>query len=209
MNTIGRHGMTLVISGPSGSGKSSLYHAVAPRAGNIEFSISCTTRQPREGERDGVDYHFITEEEFRRRIADGRFAEYADVHGHFYGTLKSELSSRTARGIDVLLDIDVQGAEQLRELARKDPEFRRTLEFVFIAPPSFAELEKRLRGRGTESEESLARRLRNARMEMERAKEYEYLIVNDDLAEAAERFLWLIRTLRLSIRRLNMEDFPL
>ena len=112
------------------------------------------------------------------------------------------------RGTDVLLDIDVQGAARLRELARNDPEFGRTLEFVFIAPPSFGELEKRLRGRGSETEESLARRLSNARMEMERAKEYEYLIVNDDLAAAAERFLWLIRSLRLSVKRLNMEKFP-
>ncbi|MBR2433951.1 MAG: guanylate kinase, partial [Lentisphaeria bacterium] len=102
--------MTLVISGPSGSGKSSLYKAVSPRLGGIEFSVSCTTRQPRAGEVDGKDYHFLTKEEFETRVSRGDFAEYAQVHGNYYGTLKSELSDRMVRGADVVLDIDVQGA---------------------------------------------------------------------------------------------------
>ena len=203
MNVPIRKGMTLVISGPSGSGKSTLYHAVAPLAGNIEFSVSCTTRAPREGERDGVDYYFIGRDDFEARVARGEFAEHAEVHGNFYGTLKSELSGRTARGADVVLDIDVQGADQLRDLARVDEDFRRTLEFVFIAPPSFAELERRLRARGTESEETLARRLANARREMLCADRYDYLIVNDDRAEAADRLLALIRSLRLSLKRMD------
>lgn len=206
MNDPKRKGMTLVISGPSGSGKSTLYHAVAPLAGGIEFSVSCTTRPPREGERDGVDYYFIRREDFEARVARGEFAEHAEVHGNFYGTLKTELSGRTDRGIDVVLDIDVQGAEQLRNLARTDENFRRTLEFVFIAPPSYAELERRLRSRGTESEETLARRLANAKREMLCAERYDYLIVNDDREAAAARLLALIRSLRLSVKRLNPGD---
>ena len=206
MNEWKRKGMTLVISGPSGSGKSTLYHAVAPLAGGIEFSVSCTTRAPREGEKDGVDYYFISREEFEARVARGEFAEHAEVHGNFYGTLKSELSGRTARGADVVLDIDVQGADQLRRLAREDEAFRRTLEFVFVAPPSYAELERRLRARGTESEETLARRLANAKREMQCADRYDYLIVNDNREEAADRLLALIRSLRLSLKRMDPGD---
>ena len=201
-----RRGMTLVISGPSGSGKSSLYKAVSQRLTGLEFSVSCTTRPPRQGERDGVDYHFIGREEFLRRVQAGDFAEYAEVHGNFYGTLKSELSGRMRRGTDVLLDIDVQGAARLRELARTDDEFRRSLEFIFIAPPSREELERRLRLRGTESEETLRRRLHNAEREMECIPDYDYLIVNDDLEEAAERFYSLIRSLRLSTKRLTRKE---
>ncbi len=198
--------MTLVISGPSGSGKSSLYKKAAPLLTGIEFSVSCTTRSPREGEKDGVDYHFITREEFDKRVAAGDFAEHAEVHGNCYGTLKSELSSRMERGADVLLDIDVQGAKQLRSLAAKDVKFRDTLEFVFISPPSREELEKRLRGRGSESEETLSQRLRNAAGEMACMKEYDYLIINDDLEEACRKFYELIRTLRLSLKRLETEE---
>lgn len=206
--TMERRGMTLVISGPSGSGKSSLYKAVSQRLTDLEFSVSCTTRAPREGERDGIDYHFIPREEFLRRAEAGDFAEYAEVHGNFYGTLKSELSGRMRRGVDVLLDIDVQGAARLRELAVRDEEFRRSLEFIFIAPPSAEELERRLRARGTESEETLARRLHNAVREMNCIPDYDYLIVNDDLGEAAERFYSLIRSLRLSTKRLIRKELP-
>ena len=202
-----RKGMTLVISGPSGSGKSSLYKAVSPRLGGIEFSVSCTTRQPRAGEVDGKDYHFLTKEEFETRVSRGDFAEYAQVHGNYYGTLKSELSDRMVRGADVVLDIDVQGAMQLRALAEQDPDFRKSLEFVFIAPPSYEELERRLRGRGSETEETLSKRLRNAREEMEYLPKYDYCIVNDELEAAADRMESLIRGLRLSVKRLTLEDF--
>jgi len=192
----GRTGMILILSGPSGSGKSSIYKAALGGIGGIEFSVSCTTRQPRPGEIDGRDYYFITREKFDSLVAENAFAEHAEVHGNCYGTLKSELLGRVRRGIDVLLDIDVQGAAQLRALCSDSSEFCNACEFIFIMPPSFEELERRLRARGTETEESILRRLANAKGEMEHAGEYDHIIVNDDLARAAQEFTNLILGLR-------------
>ncbi|MBR4254379.1 MAG: guanylate kinase [Lentisphaeria bacterium] len=192
----GRTGMILILSGPSGSGKSSIYKAALGGIGGIEFSVSCTTRRPRPGEVDGRDYYFITREKFDSLVAENAFAEHAEVHGNCYGTLKSELLDRVRRGIDVLLDIDVQGAAQLRRLCSDSSEFCNACEFIFIMPPSFEELERRLRARGTETEESILRRLSNAKGEMEHAGEYDHIIVNDDLARAAQEFTDLILGLR-------------
>ena len=191
-----RTGMILILSGPSGSGKSSIYKTALGGIGGIEFSVSCTTRQPRPGEVDGRDYYFITREKFDSLVAEDAFAEHAEVHGNCYGTLKSELLDRVRRGIDVLLDIDVQGAAQLRALCSDSSEFCQACEFIFIMPPSFEELERRLRARGTETEESILRRLANAKGEMEHAHEYDHIIVNDDLARAAQEFTDLILGLR-------------
>ena len=200
MNTVsdapGRTGMILILSGPSGSGKSSIYKAAIGDLGGIEFSVSCTTRQPRPGEVDGRDYYFITRERFDALVAENAFAEHAEVHGNCYGTLKSELLGRVRRGIDVLLDIDIQGAAQLRALCSDSSEFCEVCEFIFIMPPSFEELERRLRARGTETEESILRRLANAKGEMEHAGEYDHVIVNDDLARATGEFIGLVRDLR-------------
>ena len=192
----GRTGMILILSGPSGSGKSSIYKAAIGDLGGIEFSVSCTTRRPRPGEVDGRDYYFITREKFDALVAENAFAEHAEVHGNCYGTLKSELLGRVRRGIDVLLDIDVQGAAQLRALCSDSSEFCEACEFIFIMPPSFEELERRLRARGTETEESILRRLANAKGEMEHAHEYDHIIVNDDLARAVKEFTDLILGLR-------------
>jgi guanylate kinase len=191
-----RTGMILILSGPSGSGKSSIYKAAIGGIGGIEFSVSCTTRQPRPGEVDGRDYYFITREKFDALVAENAFAEHAEVHGNCYGTLKSELLDRVRHGIDVLLDIDVQGAAQLRALCSDSSEFCDACEFIFIMPPSFEELERRLRARGTETEESILRRLANAKGEMEHAHEYDHIIVNDDLVRAAKEFTDLILGLR-------------
>jgi len=191
-----RTGMILILSGPSGSGKSSIYKAAIGGIGGIEFSVSCTTRQPRPGEVDGRDYYFITREKFDALVAENAFAEHAEVHGNCYGTLKSELLDRVRHGIDVLLDIDVQGAAQLRALCSDSSEFCDACEFIFIMPPSFEELERRLRARGTETEESILRRLANAKGEMEHAHEYDHIIVNDDLARAVKEFTELILGLR-------------
>ena len=192
----GRTGMILILSGPSGSGKSSIYKAAIGDLGGIEFSVSCTTRRPRPGEVDGRDYYFITREKFDALVAENAFAEHAEVHGNCYGTLKSELLGRVRRGLDVLLDIDVQGAAQLRALCSDSSEFCEACEFIFIMPPSFEELERRLRARGTETEESILRRLANAKGEMEHAHEYDHIIVNDDLARAVKEFTDLILGLR-------------
>ena len=191
-----RTGMILILSGPSGSGKSTIYKAAIGNLGGIEFSVSCTTRQPRPGEVDGHDYYFISREKFDALVAENAFAEHAEVHGNCYGTLKSELLDRVRRGIDVLLDIDVQGAAQLRALCSDSSEFCEACEFIFIMPPSFEELERRLRARGTETEESILRRLANAKGEMEHAHEYDHIIVNDDLARAVKEFTDLILGLR-------------
>ena len=203
MDNIRRNGMVLILSGPSGSGKSTLYKRAFARTGGFEFSVSCTTRAPRAGEQDGIDYHFTTREHFEELLRDDAFAEYAEVHGNFYGTLKSELTGRLDRGIDVLLDIDVQGAMQLRKLCERDPRFAAACEFVFMMPPSYEELERRLRGRGSETEETLTRRLKNARMEMEYWNKYDHLILNDDLDVATERFVSLIQTMRLAVKRIK------
>ena len=191
-----RTGMILILSGPSGSGKSTIYKAAIGGLGGIEFSVSCTTRQPRPGEVDGRDYYFISREKFDSLVAENAFAEHAEVHGNCYGTLKSELLDRVRRGIDVLLDIDVQGAAQLRALCADSAEFCQACEFIFIMPPSFEELERRLRARGTETEESILRRLANAKGEMAHANEYDHIIVNDDLDRAVREFSSLVLDLR-------------
>ncbi len=200
-DTPARTGMILILSGPSGSGKSTIYKAAIGGLGGIEFSVSCTTRRPRPGEIDGRDYYFISREKFDALVAEHAFAEHAEVHGNCYGTLKSELLDRVRRGIDVLLDIDVQGAAKLRALCRDSAEFCDACEFIFIMPPSFEELERRLRARGTETEESILRRLANAKGEMEHAHEYDHIIVNDDLPRAVREFTELILGLRSHPKR--------
>ena len=201
-----RTGMILILSGPSGSGKSTIYKAAIGDLGGIEFSVSCTTRQPRPGEVDGRDYYFITREKFDSLVAEDAFAEHAEVHGNCYGTLKSELLGRVRRGIDVLLDIDVQGAAQLRVLCADSSEFCKACEFIFIMPPSFEELERRLRARGTETEESILRRLANAKGEMDHAHEYGHIIVNDDLDRAVQEFISLVRGLRSHPKRIPSDN---
>jgi len=196
-----RTGMILILSGPSGSGKSTIYKAAIGGLGGIEFSVSCTTRAPRPGEVDGRDYYFISRGKFDSLVAENAFAEHAEVHGNCYGTLKTELLDRVRRGIDVLLDIDVQGAAQLRSLCAASAEFCRACEFIFIMPPSFEELERRLRARGTETEDSILRRLANAKGEMAHANEYDHVIVNDDLDRAVGEFSSLVLGLRVDPKR--------
>ncbi|WP_446010914.1 guanylate kinase [Candidatus Electrothrix sp.] len=171
-------GILLVISAPSGCGKTTILKQLMEKISGLEFSVSHTTRQPRVGEVNGVDYHFVSQEEFLalRDQQPSGFLEWAEVHGNFYGTARQEVDALLAASKDVILDIDIQGAEQVRKNA--DPVT------VFINPPTLAELERRLRGRGTESEESLSVRLANAEKEMAAAKNYRYLIVNDELGQA-------------------------
>ena len=205
MKEIKRLGIALIVSGPSGSGKSSISREVMKRHPEVAFSISCTTRPPRSGERNGVDYHFLSLEEFRKKIEAGEFIEYAQVHGNFYGTLKSEVEKRVTQGIDVILDIDVQGAAKVHELCRESEIFRDAAEFVFVAPPSHAELERRLRGRGTDAEEVILKSLENSKLEISHWRESSYLLINDEFEEAVRKFDALLAAFRMSTKRWKEE----
>lgn len=174
-----------VISGPSGAGKGTLVARVRDRYPRLGLTVSATTREPREGEIDGKSYYFLTDEEFARRVEAGEFVEWAHVHGHSYGTLVSEVSSKLEAGASLVLEIDVQGAFQVKE---RFPD----AVLVFIMPPSLAVLRERLSGRGTETEESLALRLANAEREMELADRYDDVVVNDDLERATDELLGVI-----------------
>ncbi|MDY2777592.1 MAG: guanylate kinase [Collinsella sp.] len=171
-----------VISGPSGAGKGTLVARVRDRVPGLGLTVSATTRKPRAGEIDGVNYHFISEDEFTRRIENGEFIEWAQVHDHRYGTLVSEVSSKLASGHSLILEIDVQGALMVKE---RFPEAI----LIFIEPPSLEILEQRLVGRGTETEESIALRLSNAEHELSLADRYDVRLVNDDLDRATDELV--------------------
>lgn len=174
---MGKRGKLYVVAAPSGGGKTSLLRALMKKRPSLEFSVSCTTRPPRAHERDGRDYHFITRAEFERLIGAGEFIEHAEVFGNLYGTRRSVVEAALAAGQDLILDIDWQGARQVRE---RLPE----AEQVFILPPSRAELERRLRDRGTDSEEAIARRLTESALEMSHWQDFDYVIVNRDFDRA-------------------------
>ena len=173
--------MILLISGPSGAGKSTVYHELMRREPRLGFSVSTTTRPPREGERDGVDYHFVDDATFGRLEAAGEFLEWAEVHDRKYGTRRAHVEAMEAAGRIPLLDIDVQGGVQVLERCGA------SIVSVFLWPPSWEELEARLRGRRTESDASVATRLRNARWEVGFAHRYAYWVVNDEVERAVAR----------------------
>ncbi len=177
-----RKGMLLVLSGPSGAGKGTLAGLLLSQDDSFRFSVSATTRAPREGEKDGVHYHFLDDAAFDKLVEEGAFLEHAHVHGHRYGTLKSEVDKILEQGGNVLLDIDVQGAAMVMK-AKPDAVS------VFILPPSYAELRRRLEGRNTDAKEEIERRLRNAREEIPQLCHYQYTVVNGDSPEEAARIL--------------------
>jgi len=166
-----------VITGPSGVGKGTLIRGLMERLPALELSVSATTRAPRPGERDGADYHFLTPERFEELLREGRFVEHADYAGRRYGTLRSELEDRTRAGIPVVLEIEVQGARQVRAAMPQAVQ-------VFIAPPSLEVLGERLRGRGTDDEAEVTRRLAVAEQELTAQPEFAHVVVNDDLERA-------------------------
>jgi guanylate kinase len=178
-------GGLFVVSGPSGAGKDTLLSRVLPRLEHVWLSVSATTRKPRQGEQDGVHYFFLSNEQFDKLIAVDGLLEWASVHGERYGTIRSEVCERLEQGIDVVLEIDPQGAFLVQE---KMPDAK----MVFIAPPSLAVLEQRLRQRGTEDEAAVTKRLANAIDEMASSSRYQWLIVNDDLDSAAEQLYQLL-----------------
>lgn len=186
-------GTLLIVSGPSGSGKTTLCRR-AEAAGLTAYSISCTTRAPRPGEQDGVDYHFLSPEVFAAKVAAGEFLEHATVHGNSYGTLKADIIDLLQQGKNVVMDIDVQGAASIREC--EDAIIRRAYADIYIHVPS-AELEARLRGRQTDSEEVIQLRLRNAAAEDARQGEYQYALVSADREHDYSHFLALLTTLSM------------
>ncbi len=194
-----RIGILLVVSGPSGSGKTTLCRQLAD-AGEVRYSVSCTTRPPRPGEVDGRDYHFLTRDDFATRIAAGEFLEHAEVHGNHYGSLKSEVLGHLAAGTDVVMDIDVQGAAQVRACA--DPEIRRSCVDLFVMPPNGEELLSRLSGRGTDSPEVIALRMRNALEEMNHWREYSHIMLSATREEDYRSFVSLVTTERMRVSRI-------
>lgn len=193
-----RKGTLFVVTAPSGAGKSTLLDMVLKKVPLLEYSVSVTTRAPRRGEVDGEDYHFATRGEFEEMLARGEFLEHAVVYDHYYGTRRSVIEEALRRGTDIILDIDVRGALQVME--KKYPAV-----FVYIVPPSLEELERRLRGRATDSEEVIRKRLSLARDEMAYAERYDYVVVNDRLEEAFEDLKAIILAERRRVSR-NREE---
>ncbi|HXG16471.1 MAG TPA: guanylate kinase [Calidithermus sp.] len=203
---IRRRGTLFVVSAPSGAGKTTLCRETRLRVPELAYSVSTTTRPPRPGEQDGVDFWFVSPEEFDRLRRQGEFAEWAEVHGNLYGTRASTLEAALSRGQDVLLDIDTQGAAQLR---RRYPE----AVLVFIVAPSLRELEQRLRERASDAEAEIARRLARARQEIALWRTYDYLVVNRDVKEAVDQLTAIIiaeraRTSRLSLALPDLDLSP-
>ena len=174
-----------VITGPSGVGKGTLIRTLRERVPNLALSVSATTRDPRPGEVDGVDYHFLTDADFQRRVDEGEFVEHATYSGRRYGTLRSELERHTAAGHPVVLEIEVQGARQVRSTLPQALQ-------VFIAPPSLEALRTRLVGRGTDDEDQVAARLRVAEQELAAQGEFGHVVVNDRLEDAVEELLSIV-----------------
>jgi guanylate kinase len=193
-NTPVARGSILVISAPSGSGKTTLVKRLLRSFPELGFSVSYTTRPPREGEEEGQDYFFVPEKVFKSMVARGEFVEWAKVHGHLYGTARRPLRKAQEAGRDILLDIDVQGHRQVRE---RIPE----AVSIFILPPSYRLLAHRLRSRHSDPPREIARRLRTARREIRHWREYDYLVVNDRLADAARALRAIVRAAQA--RRLN------
>ncbi len=197
IQTLTNKGSLLVISGPSGCGKSSLLKEVYKSIGDYYFSISTTTRAPREGEQNGVDYFFVSKEEFEADIAEGSFLEYAEVHGNYYGTSLKPVNKALEESKLVIFDIDVQGHDILRE------KLNHLITSVFITTPDLNELENRLNSRGTDSKEVIEKRIKNSKIEINEIDKYDYLIINDDLNKAADD---LVSVAKASLLKASMFD---
>lgn len=194
--------MVIIVSAPSGSGKSTLVNALMEQVADIRFSVSYTTRAPRGAERDGQSYHYVSREEFERRIDAGEFLEYAEVFGNYYGTHRSYVDAAAHAGFDLLLDIDVQGAMQVMD---KLPD----AVTVFILAPSREVLEQRLRKRSEDNEETIQRRLREASQEVRFAERYAYVLINDDVAESVQNLVSIVRAERVKRERLRAKLNPI
>jgi guanylate kinase len=181
------HPRLVVISAPSGAGKTTLCQQLLAARPAMARAITCTTREPRVGEQNGVDYHFLDAADFLKRVQAGNFLEHATVYGHSYGTLKSEVLEKLRAGRDVLLNVDVQGAATIRAKAAEDPELGRALVSVFLTPPTLAVLEGRLRKRNTDAEAVIQKRLGVARQEIAQWKHFDYLLISGSIPEDVRR----------------------
>ena len=195
-----RRGTLFVVSAPSGTGKTTLCSMLMKSVCGIQYSISYTTRKPRKGEINGKDYFFVSEEEFRKMIERGEFLEWAEVHGHLYGTSRSQIEKAIHEGKDVLLDIDTQGAINIKNQIKDAV-------LIFILPPSWEELEKRLKLRGTENQEEIKKRLKTAREEVKKINFYDYVIVNDEIQKAFEQLKSIIIAERCRTSRFELLKF--
>jgi guanylate kinase len=201
MTSLHPNPLMLLISAPSGAGKTTLCRHLLEANPNMRRVITCTTRVPREDEKDGVDYHFLSAQTFLRRVESGHFLEHATVYGHSYGTLKSEVTTQLDEGADVLINVDVQGAASIRKAAEEDPLLRAALVTVFLTPPSMALLEKRLRKRASDSEEVIQRRLSIARQEAAQWRHFDYLLVSGTPEEDTRRAQAILDAERMRPRR--------
>ncbi|MCF6462706.1 guanylate kinase [Clostridium sp. Cult1] len=189
-------GFLLVISGPSGCGKGTICKKILERNEKLVFSVSATTRAPRRGEIDGVNYFFIDEEKFSKMVENDEFLEYANVHGNLYGTPKNFVLEQIERGEIVILEIDVQGALQVKESYPEGV-------FIFLLPPSMSELKNRIKKRGTETDKDIDIRLKNAFEELKFIDEYDYIVINDEVMEAVEKTETIIGAEKLKVKRLK------
>ncbi|MBL0058630.1 MAG: guanylate kinase [Elusimicrobia bacterium] len=191
-------GILLVLSAPSGTGKSTLCQALADRRADVRLSVSCTTRPPRPSEAEGRDYFFVSEAEFQARIQRGDLLEWARVHGHFYGTPRGPIEGHRGKGLNVVMNIDTQGARSIKKAFPDSV-------LVFIAPPSWRVLEERLRGRNQDDEATIQRRLVNAREEMAQAPHYDYLVVNENVQAAVDELAAILSAEHRRVARLAKE----
>ena len=190
-----RDGMIIVLSGASGSGKTTLARRLVEMVPGLEKSISYTTRKPRVDETPGVAYHFVSVEEFQAMVKRKAFVEHAEVFGNHYGTSAEQIARRLDDGMDIICDIDVQGGAAVRKL------FGKRSVLTFVLPPSWAELERRLRGRGTDADDVIERRLNHARAEHKKASNYDYIVVNDDFSSASAAVADIVRAERMRTER--------
>ena len=196
MNNFHKRGVLIVLSGPSGAGKGTICKALLEKSNNLFLSVSATTRTPREGEVDGVNYYFISREEFKSRISVDGFIEYAEVYGNFYGTPEANVEQMLEDGKDVILEIDIQGALKVKEKVKNGV-------FIFILPPSMEELKARIIKRGSETEESLMTRFKSAYQEINYVSKYNYAVVNDTVDKAIEKIESIIQAEKCRVDRIK------
>jgi len=199
--------LLVVISAPSGGGKTTICQQLLAARPNMTRAITCTTREPRKGERNGVDYCFLSATSFLKRVQAGNFLEHATVYGHSYGILKSEVLGKLRSGKDVLLNVDVQGAATIRARAAEDPQLKRALVSVFLTPPSETVLRRRLRRRGTDSAQVIQKRLSVARQEVGQWKNFDYLLISTSIEEDLRRMMAIVDAEKMRSGRMRAPEF--